>query len=192
MQTKMSDFYRGRLVAVTGDITEFDVGAIVNAANTSLMGGGGVDGAIHRRGGPQIMEECKQLRRHSLPDGLPTGRAVITRGGRLPARYVIHTVGPVWQDGNHNEEALLEACYRNSLDLAAGHAASTVAFPAISTGVYGFPRERAARIAFGAIGEYLYRNTVPRTVYCVFFADEDYEIFVAEAHAILKAAAEEE
>ncbi|TVQ37207.1 MAG: O-acetyl-ADP-ribose deacetylase [Spirochaetaceae bacterium] len=188
----MTEFYNGRLIATIGDITDFEVDAIVNAANSSLLGGGGVDGAIHRRGGPAILQECKQLRRHSLPDGLPTGKAVITGGGRLAARYVIHTVGPVWQDGNRREDALLEACYRNSLDLAAGHAATTVAFPAISTGVYGFPRERAARVAFGAIGEYLYRNTVPRTVYCVFFSHDDYQEFVDEANAILQAVNDQE
>ena len=192
MQTQITEFYRGRLVATTGDITEMEVDAIVNAANSSLMGGGGVDGAIHRRGGPSILNECKELRRHSYPRGLGTGNAVITRAGRLAARYVIHTVGPVWQDGNHGEDGYLEACYRNSLDLAAGHAANTVAFPAISTGVYAFPRERAARVAFGAIGEFLYRNTVPRTVYCVFFSTDDYEVFVAEANAILKAVADQE
>ena len=188
----MSQFYDGRLIATVGDITEFEVDAIVNAANSSLLGGGGVDGAIHRRGGPAILEECKQLRRHSLPKGLSSGRAVITRAGKLPARYVIHTVGPVWQDGRHGEDDYLEACYRNSLDLAAGHAAATVAFPAISTGVYGFPKDRAARIAFAAIGEYLYRNTVPRSVYCVFFSPDDYQTFVDEVNAILQAVEEQE
>ena len=188
----MTEFYNGRLIVTTGDITELEVDAIVNAANSSLLGGGGVDGAIHRRGGPSILEQCKQLRRHSLPKGLATGKAVITRGGKLAARYVIHTVGPVWTDGKHGENAYLEACYRNSLDLAAGHAANTLAFPAISTGAYGFPKDRAARIAFGAIGEYLYRNTVPRTVYNVFFSHEDYQAFVDEANAILQAVEEQE
>lgn len=192
MHDTMREYYRGRLIATVGDITELSVDAIVNAANTSLLGGGGVDGAIHHRGGPAIMRECREIRRHSFPRGLPTGRAVITRAGKLDARYVIHTVGPVWEGGDNREDGLLEACYRNSLDLAAGHAANTVAFPAISTGVYGFPRERAARIAFGAIGEFLYRNTVPRAVFCVFYSIEDYEIFVAEADAILQAVAEQE
>lgn len=188
----MREYYQGRLIATVGDITEMSVDAIVNAANASLLGGGGVDGAIHHRGGPAIMRECREIRRHSFPKGLPIGRACITRGGKLDARYVIHTVGPVWKDGKQHEDALLEACYRNSLDLAAGHAANSVAIPAISTGAYGFPRERAARVAFGAIGEFLYRNTVPRTVFCVFYSIEDYEIFVAEADAILQAVSEQE
>lgn len=130
---------------VQGDITKLKVGAIVNAANSSLLGGGGVDGAIHRAAGPELLEACRGL------DGCPTGEARITPGFRLPARWVIHTVGPVWRDGEHGEPELLRACYRNSLALAKEKAVQTVAFPAISTGVYGYPVRAAARIALEAL-----------------------------------------
>ncbi len=130
-----------RLVAVEGDLTKQAVDAIVNAANTTLLGGGGVDGAIHRAAGPELLAECRTL------GGCPTGEAKITRGHRLPARWVIHTVGPVWRDGRHGEDELLASCYRNSLALAAARGLKTIAFPSISTGAYGFPVERAARIA---------------------------------------------
>ena len=129
------------LAAIAGDITALDVDAIVNAANTTLRGGGGVDGAIHRAAGPALLAECRTL------GGCPTGEARITGGFRLKARYVIHAVGPVWQGGGHDEDALLAACYRNSLALALAHGVRSIAFPAISTGIYGFPRERAAGIA---------------------------------------------
>ncbi len=139
-----------RIEVVTGDITEQRVDAIVNAANPSLMGGGGVDGAIHRRGGPAILEECKQ-RRAELGGPLPRGEAVITTGGELPAKYVIHTAGPVWQGGTRGEDATLANCYRNSLALAVERGLRTVAFPSISTGVYRFPLERASRVGAEAI-----------------------------------------
>lgn len=140
-----------RIVEKTGDITREAVDAIVNAANASLMGGGGVDGAIHRAGGPEILTACRVIRATRYPDGLPTGAAVITPGGRLPARYVIHTVGPIYGQHGGDEERLLAACYENSIALAAAHGLATVAFPAISTGAYGYPKDAARRVARAAI-----------------------------------------
>ncbi|NNG41263.1 O-acetyl-ADP-ribose deacetylase [Flexivirga sp. ID2601S] len=135
-----------RLTAIQADITTLDVDAIVNAANSSLMGGGGVDGAIHRAGGPEILAACKQVRADRFPDGLPTGQAVATTAGKLPARWVIHTVGPVWSK-RQDRSALLADCYRNSLAVADELGARSVAFPAISAGIYGWPMDDAARIA---------------------------------------------
>lgn len=142
------------VVLEQGDLTEARTDAIVNAANSSLLGGGGVDGAIHRKGGPEILAECRRHRAESWPDGLPTGQAVITTAGHLPARYVVHTVGPVYSR-KPDVPALLAACHTNSLALAVAHGLRTVAFPAISTGVYGYPLEEAAPIALGAIAEHL-------------------------------------
>lgn len=167
-----------RIEIITGDITALEVDAIVNSANSSLMGGGGVDGAIHAAGGPAILEQCKEIRRHDYPKGLPTGRAVITTAGELPAQYVIHTVGPVWHGGDEQEEAYLEAAYRNSLDTAAGRGVNSIAFPAISTGIYGYPKQQAARVAYRAVVTHMRRNTVPRRVYFVFFSDPDRELFL--------------
>jgi O-acetyl-ADP-ribose deacetylase (regulator of RNase III) len=141
------------ILLLRGDITRAKTDAIVNAANSSLMGGGGVDGAIHRAGGPAILEECKKIR--SAQGSLPTGKAVATTGGKLNARHVIHTVGPVWNGGNKNEAELLQSCYRESLMLAEKLALRTVAFPSISTGAFGYPVEKAAVVALSAVIEVL-------------------------------------
>lgn len=159
-----------RIEIVEGDITRLAVDAIVNAANTTLLGGGGVDGAIHRAAGPQLLAECRTL------GGCPTGQARLTRGYNLPARHVIHAVGPVWRDGRHGEEELLAACYRNSLALAAQHDLRTVAFPSISTGAYGFPMDRAARIALREVRSFLQTHPVPEKVLLVCFGKAALEI----------------
>ena len=174
----MRELVGGRLVVTTGDITTLSVDAIVNAANSSLMGGGGVDGAIHRAGGPAILAACREVRRTKFPEGLPPGEAVETTAGALPARLVIHTVGPVWHGGAHQEEQTLAGCYRSSLDIAASHSLNTVAFPAISTGIYGFPRDRAARIVWKTISDCLSTRELPRTVTLVFFSADDMRVFL--------------
>ncbi|HEU5275392.1 MAG TPA: O-acetyl-ADP-ribose deacetylase [Xanthobacteraceae bacterium] len=167
-----------RLEVLVADITTLDVDAIVNAANTSLLGGGGVDGAIHRAAGPELLAECRTL------DGCATGSAKITRGYRLPARHVIHAVGPVWHGGRSNEEELLASCYRTALELSAAHRLGSIAFPAISTGVYRFPLGPAARIAVGTVAsELAARGTAPRrVVFCCFNSDAavPYETAFAE------------
>jgi O-acetyl-ADP-ribose deacetylase (regulator of RNase III) len=172
-------FLEGRVRATIGDITQRRVDAIVNAANSSLLGGAGVDGAIHRAGGPTILEECREIRRTRLPEGLPTGEAVITTAGLLPARHVIHTVGPVWAREGVRAAQLLAACYRNSLALSAEHALSTVAFPSISTGAYGYPREEAAAISSAAIAEFLGGGDSIREVQLVFFSEGDLRVFLS-------------
>ena len=177
----MSTFAEGRLVVTRGDITEFRETApcaIVNAANSSLLGGGGVDGAIHRRGGPGILQQCREIRRSRYPQGLPTGVAVITDGGRLPADHVIHTVGPVWHGGDRGEPELLRAAYRNSLLLAARHRVTAVAFPAISTGVFGYPPALAAHTAYDVIEEFLGAHRTPRRVHLIFFSEADERCFL--------------
>lgn len=156
-----------------GDITKIEVDAIVNAANTSLLGGGGVDGAIHKAGGPDILEECKMIR--ARQGGCPTGEAVISTAGKLPVKKVIHTVGPVWNGGTKNEENLLANCYRISLKLAAENDISSIAFPNISTGIYGFPKDKAANIAVKTVQE----NELVNKVIFVCFDDENYELYKA-------------
>lgn len=177
----MREFMEGRITVAVGDITREHTDAIVNAANSSLLGGGGVDGAIHRIGGHAILDACKQIRAERHPGGLPAGEAVITTGGSLAARHVIHTVGPVWFGGTHGEEKLLGDCYWNSLRLAAEHGCRTVAFPAISTDAYRFPRDRAAVIASTTVRDFLERNPVPDTVAFVFFSETDERIFLENA-----------
>lgn len=164
-----------RINVMMGDITKMEVDAIVNAANTWLMGGGGVDGAIHRAGGPAILEECRQIvARHG---NCPTGQAVITTAGNLPARYVIHTVGPVWNGGRHNEEQLLGEAYLNSLKLAVENGVITIAFPNISTGVYSFPKEKAAKIAVETVQRFLATEAQIQKVYFVCFDQQNYELY---------------
>ena len=155
--------------AVRGDITQQSVDAIVNAANSSLLGGGGVDGAIHRAAGPEVLEECRRL------GGCETGEAKATGAGRLAARYVIHTVGPVWRGGAHGEPELLASCHRRSLEVAAALGCRTIAFPAISTGIYGYPVERAAAVAVGAVREAPASSV--ETVRFVLFSDGDLDVF---------------
>jgi O-acetyl-ADP-ribose deacetylase len=164
---------RDRIVVKVGDITREAVDAIVNAANSSLMGGGGVDGAIHRAGGPEILDACRRIRNERYPDGLPTGHAVITAAGRLPARHVIHTVGPIYGRHRGEEARLLAACYENCLALAAAHTLATVAFPAISTGVYGYPKDEAARVSVAAIELALEAHAGIREVRLVYFSETD-------------------
>ena len=156
-----------------GDITTLDVDVIVNAANNSLLGGGGVDGAIHRAGGPDILAECQAIRKKQ--GGCPTGEAVITTAGNLKAEFVIHTVGPIWQGGQRNEDDLLKKCYCNSLHLAEIHRLHTIAFPNISTGVYGFPKKRAAMIALSTIQQY--QVTCLEQVIFVCFDEENLQIY---------------
>jgi len=164
-------FGESRVELARGDITREAVDAIVNAANSSLMGGGGVDGAIHRAGGPAILEECRRLRERQGP--LPPGEVVITGAGRLPCRHVIHTVGPVWAGGGKGEAETLGRCYRNSLALAAAHGLESVAFPSISTGAFGYPVEEAARVALSAAKELLEAGSPVKRVCWVLFGDSD-------------------
>ena len=176
----LGQFLDGQVIVKVGDITDEDVDAIVNAANSSLLGGGGVDGAIHRCGGPQILEECRQIRATTHPEGLPTGEAVITSGGNLKARHVIHTVGPVYGTEQGREAELLANAYLNSLRLAAENSLATIAFPSISTGVYSYPRHKAAVVSSQAITQFLMSDSHIREVRLVFFSRSDAEVFLGD------------
>jgi O-acetyl-ADP-ribose deacetylase (regulator of RNase III) len=169
--------FDGRLIVKSGDLTGEVVDAIVNAANSSLLGGGGVDGAIHRHGGPKILEECRVIRATQYPNGLPTGDAVITTGGNLPARYVIHTVGPVYGMNGDRDSELLAACYRNSIEVAKSNDLKTIAFPSISTGAFGFPKHEAAPIVYQTVSEMIDRNAEIE-IRLVFFSETDARSFM--------------
>ncbi len=173
-------FGRGILELVEGDITSQEVDAIVNAANSALAGGGGVDGAIHRRGGPRIMQECRLIGHCS------TGQTVLTGAGNLQARFVLHTVGPVWRGGGAGEAGMLASCYRTALSLAREHDCKTVAFPSISTGVYGYPLEAAALVALKEIAEFLETNELPELVRMVLFGDEAYAAYARILEGMVK------
>ena len=164
-----------KIELIKGDITRIKADAIVNAANSGLMGGGGVDGAIHRAGGPTILEECRKI--IAKQGSCRTGEAVITTAGNLPAKFVIHTVGPVWNNGKRNEADLLAACYQNSLKLVIKHNLSSIAFPNISTGIYGYPKKEAAGVAINAIRELLYQTDLITKVYFVCFDEENYQLY---------------
>ncbi|HEY9735246.1 MAG TPA: O-acetyl-ADP-ribose deacetylase [Trichocoleus sp.] len=166
-------YWKQRVQVIQGDITRQQVDAVVNAANESLLGGGGVDGAIHRAAGPELLAECRTL------CGCPTGQAKITRGYNLPAKWVIHTVGPVWRGGQHSEDELLAQCYSNSLALAAGHSLRSIAFPAISAGVYRFPLERATGIAVAQVKAFLDNNSAFEQVRFICFSNQAYECYLS-------------
>lgn len=167
------------LKLIVGDITKQTTEAIVNAANGTLLGGGGVDGAIHRVAGPELLEECKYIRREKLQgEQLPTGDAVMTSGYRLPAKYVIHTVGPVWQGNTKNEETLLANCYKNSLKLAQSKKLSSISFPSISTGVYRFPIKLASEVALSTLIEFLENNQFGEVIMTL-FSEEDYNVYAS-------------
>ncbi|MGF3522665.1 MAG: O-acetyl-ADP-ribose deacetylase [Candidatus Bathyarchaeia archaeon] len=181
-----SEFKLGQTVVqlIKGDITTVDADAIVNAANSSLLGGGGVDGAIHHKGGPAIMEECKAIRQTIWPEGLPTGKAVITSGGKLKAKYVIHTVGPVWHGGKRKEAELLREAYMNSLQLAASKGLRTIAFPSISTGAYGYPVEKASRVALETVKDFIEKEATLDKVVFVLFSDEIFKVYQQTAEKL--------
>jgi O-acetyl-ADP-ribose deacetylase (regulator of RNase III) len=174
----LATFLGGKVHVVKGDITQQNVDVIVNAANSTLLGGGGVDGAIHAKGGPKILEACREIRRTSFPRGLPTGEVVLTTGGQLPARHVIHTVGPITTVGGEPDASKLAACYRNSLALAANHGLRSIAFPAISTGAYGYPAELAAPVVSETIESVLSAVTPVDHIRLVFFNEADARTFL--------------
>jgi len=173
----LTEFLDGRLIVKSGDLTDEAVDAIVNAANSTLLGGGGVDGAIHRRGGPSILEECQAIRATKYPAGLPTGEAVITTGGDLPARYVIHTVGPIYGMNDGLDAELLAACYQNSADLAVSNNLKSIAFPSISTGAFGYPKHEAAPIVYRTASASLALHPQIR-IALVFFSATDANSFL--------------
>ncbi len=177
---------KSRLLLLKGDITEIATDAVVNAANSSLMGGGGVDGAIHRKGGTAILEECKKIRQTQYPEGLPTGKAVMTTAGNLPAKKVIHAVGPVWHGGNHGEPELLAQAYTNSLQLSATNGLNTIAFPSISTGAYGYPIAEASRIAMYTVKKFLETKDSLTEVIFVLFSDSDLQVYRRKAAEIFE------
>ncbi len=178
MSANLQTFLDGRVLILVGDITAQPVDAIVNAANSTLLGGGGVDGAIHRRGGPRVLEDCRKLRASQFPSGLPTGQAAITTAGALPAKHVIHPVGPIVRGSNQPDAASLASCYRNSLALAAQHALRSIAFPAISTGAYGYPREQAAPVVSSVIESFFRDPATIQEVRLVFYDPSDAQIFL--------------
>jgi O-acetyl-ADP-ribose deacetylase (regulator of RNase III) len=180
LMATLKTFLQARVIVKVGDITKEAVDAIVNAANGSLMGGGGVDGAIHRAGGPQIKKECEEIRAAQYPAGLPTGRAVITTAGKMAAKHVIHTVGPVYGSGGADKARLLADCYRNSLTLAAEQGIETVAFPAISAGIYGYPLDEAASVSSRAIEGFLKADKIIREIRLVFFSQADADAFLKD------------
>ena len=171
-------FLNGKVEVLSGDITVIRADAIVNAANSSLLGGGGVDGAIHRRGGPGILGECREIRQTKYPDGLPAGKAIATSAGKLPARYVIHTVGPIYQGGGENEDSLLDSAYRNSLLAADELSCKSIAFPAVSTGIYGFPKDLAAGIVSKVLRDYFQGGGKIGKIFLVFYSPGDMDIFL--------------
>lgn len=177
----LESFLDGSVAVKVGDITEETVDAIVNAANSTLFGGGGVDGAIHRKGGPQILAECREIRRSVYPDGLPAGDAVITSGGELPARHVIHTVGPIFGIHGGEEPALLSRCYENCLMLAVSEGLRSIAFPSISTGAYAYPKHEAALISSITISTFLEKESAISQINLVFFSEPDARMFLKHA-----------
>lgn len=179
---------RAEIILIQCDITSVDTDAIVNAANSTLMGGGGVDGAIHARGGPRILEECERIRATRWPNGLPTGEAVMTSGGNLKARRVIHTVGPIWRGGTCDEPRLLSQAYQNSLRLAVTEGLKTVAFPSISTGAYGYPIEKASEVAMAAAKEFLKNEVGLDRIVFVLFTKRDFDVYREKAKTVLSQA----
>jgi O-acetyl-ADP-ribose deacetylase (regulator of RNase III) len=176
---------KSRIRLMQGDITVMDVDVIVNAANSTLMGGGGVDGAIHRAGGPHILKECKRLRATEWPHGLPTGKAVMTSGGEMKAKFVVHTVGPVWRDGKGGEAKLLAEAYQNCLELVVSKGLRSIAFPSISTGAYGYPIEEASRIALGTAKKFLEQGPGLNVVF-VLFSEHDFQVYSRAARNLLR------